>query len=144
MASARAVTGMSASTATGIVAASPERICLFMLSSIAATSPAAIRDYGSGADRFPREGSLQRVGQLASDGLPVKIGVGAVQPVLADGAEDVHVHRVLEGLGPVRHVRRNDDERARPHRHLLLRLPDPQAQGALEDVGDLLADVRMS
>jgi hypothetical protein len=43
--------------------------------------------------------------------LPVEVGIGPVQPVLADGTEHVDVDGVLEGLGAVGDVRRD-------HHHL--------------------------
>ena len=43
-------------------------------------------------------------------GLVVEVGVGAVEPVLTGRAEDVHVERVLESLGAVRHTRRDEKD----------------------------------
>src|SRR5439155_7728407 len=70
--------------------------------------------------------------------------VGLVDPVLPRRAEHVDVERVLERFGPVRDVRRDREDLARTDRDLLLAAAaQPQTEGTLEDVGDLLAFMRV-
>src|SRR5262245_34127594 len=72
------------------------------------------------------------------DGL-LQVGVGAVEPVLARRAEDVHVERVLERLGLVRKPRGEVEDAPCVDVDGLRRiLAEPEAQRALEDVRELL------
>jgi hypothetical protein len=72
----------------------------------------------------------------------VEVAVRSVQPVLAGWAEDVHVKRVLQRLGFVGHVRGDVEDLSGAYHQLLpvrgVLGADPEAQGAVEDVGKLL------
>src|SRR5262249_52224528 len=72
---------------------------------------------------------------------PAKVRVVFLKPVVADRAEDVEIERVFERDGAVRHVRRDAQDLARAHDHLLAF--QLELQRALKDVSDLLAFVEM-
>src|ERR1041385_8408930 len=71
--------------------------------------------------------------------LSPEIIVRLVQPVLPRRREDVHVERVLQRLGLVRHVARQVEHLAAVHVHdLPLVVAEPEAKAPLEHVGELL------
>src|ERR1035441_4799302 len=68
---------------------------------------------------------------------PAQVSVVFLEPVLADGAEDVEVERVCERHGAVRHVRGNaQDLPFSDHDHAAA---DLELERAFENIGDLLA-----
>src|SRR5262249_21596740 len=73
--------------------------------------------------------------------LPPEVGIGAVEPVLSNRAEDVDVERVLERDGAMRYVRRYDDDFTGPEHQLFA--ADREAERAVDDIADLLRDVGM-
>src|ERR1700688_3554569 len=72
------------------------------------------------------------------------VGVGPVEPVFARRREHVEVERVLQGLGLVAQPAGNqqhltgEDVHMLAARRLVRVLAEPEAQPALENVGDLL------
>src|SRR5262245_21798282 len=73
---------------------------------------------------------------------PPEVIVRLVQPIRARRAEHIDVEGILERQRFVRHVRWDMQHLARTDDELLLAVSaDPEAQRALEDVGDLLVVV---
>src|ERR1017187_911184 len=68
---------------------------------------------------------------------PAQVSVVLLEPVVADGAEDVEIERVFQRHGTVRHVGGNAQHL--PLAHHDFAAADLEAERALKDVGDLLA-----
>src|ERR1035441_5319929 len=68
---------------------------------------------------------------------PAQVSVVFLEPVLADGAEDVEVERVCERHGAVRHVRGNAQDL--PFSDQDHPAADLELERAFENIGDLLA-----
>src|SRR5436853_3747959 len=72
-----------------------------------------------------------------STALASKISVVALEPVFANGAEDVEIERVFQSHGAVRHVGRDAQHLALAHHHLLAL--EFELQRPFENVRELLA-----
>ena len=126
---------------------------------ISAAAARAVR-LGSGADRHPRPFARERQRRGAAEALArgahdralalkfevhrsfaVEVGVGAVQPVLADRAEQVQLEGVVERLGLVLHPGRDVQHLSLADGDLLA--ADQELQRPLQHVGHLLALVRV-
>src|SRR6185369_3601386 len=68
-----------------------------------------------------------------------QVGVVLLEPVFADGAEDVEIERVFERHGAVRYVGRNAQDLSLADHDVAA--ADLELERALEDVGDLFAFV---
>src|SRR3984957_12372654 len=87
-----------------------------------------------------RETQRRRRGDISAS----QVGVGAGQPVLARGTENVHIERVLNCQSTVRYMGGDDDHLAGLHGQLALAVrAEPKVQRALEYVGELFVMMRV-
>src|SRR5262245_332565 len=88
-----------------------------------------------------RGAALRPLARAAGALLAVEIGVGVIQPVLADRAEQIELERVVEGLGLVLDPRRDVEHLPLADGDFLA--GDEELQRSLQHVGHLLALVRV-
>ena len=107
--------GLAANRVARRARARPRRARTSRASRLRAPAPPRPRDRVRGSPRRRARPSRAVRDPWAISG---RVAVGLVQPVLARRTEDVHVERVLERFGLVRHVRRNVQHLAGAHDRL--------------------------
>src|SRR5260221_2039958 len=108
----------------------------------ASASAVTSRTSGSSSTRSTRPRSASPIPPNPSP--PPEVIVGPVEPILPGRAEDVDAQRVLERLRSVGEARGQHENPACPHDPLFPPVvAQPEAQGALQHVGDLLVLVEV-